>query len=136
MSNWDYTEEGHPARNFETGRFLKGHIPHNKGKKWSEWMDGRKAKKVLRIGARNLKGRPDIGGWNARKIVAVRETDGKWWCFESAAKAALITGLIRRNITRCCQGKAKHCGAFRWFYWDDEHWAKLVKEYESIQQSI
>ena len=112
-------------RNYLTGRFLKGHIPHNKGKGWSEWMDGRKAKKVLRIGMKNLKGRSDIGGWNKRPVVAVLE-DGRYFYCESASKAAEITGLVRRNITHCCQGKRKHCGRFRWFYFDDDAWIKLV----------
>lgn len=132
MSNWDLTSDGRPARNYMNGRFLKGHIPHNLGKPWTEWMDGRKAKKVLRIGALNLKGRTDLGGWNARKVVALRESDGKWWIFSSAAKAAEITGLNRRNITRCCQQKSKHCGKFRWFYEDDNSWYDIVKQYEQI----
>lgn len=34
-----------PTRNKKNGRFLKNHKPHNKGKRWSEWMDGRKKKK-------------------------------------------------------------------------------------------
>ena len=132
MSNWDLTAEGYPARNYANGRFLKGHIPHNRGKKWSEWMDGRKAKKVMRIGMLNLKGRSDIGGWNARKVVAVREAEGKWWAFSSATKAAEVTGTISRNIIRCCQKKCKHCGAFRWFYWEDNEWPQIVKSHEQI----
>ena len=126
MSDWDFTEDGHPSRNYQNGRFLKGHIPHNKGKKWSEWMDGRKTKKVLRIGMQNLKGRSDIGGWNARKVVAILESDGRWWVFSSAAKAGRITGLQSRNIIRCCQGKCKHCGRYRWFYWNEDGWVKIV----------
>lgn len=122
----ELTAEGRPARNFQTGTFLKGHIPHNKGKKWSEWMDMRKAKKILRIGMKNLKGRSDIGGWNKKPVVAITP-DGRWFYFESAANAERITGLIRRNITRCCQGKCKHCGRFRWFYFDSNEWIKLVK---------
>ena len=37
-----YVEPVWTGRNAVTGRFLKGNTPHNKGKKWSEWMDGRK----------------------------------------------------------------------------------------------
>lgn len=123
----ELTAEGRPARNFKTGTFLKGHIPHNKGKKWSEWMDMRKARKIIRIGMKNLnKGRSDIGGWNKRPVVAVT-ADGRWFPFDSAADAARKTGLIRRNISHCCQGKRKHCGRFRWFYFDSNEWIKLVK---------
>lgn len=53
-----------PQYNPTNGQFLKGHIPHNKGKKWSEWMDGRKRAKVLRIAKKNLRGNPNIGGVN------------------------------------------------------------------------
>lgn len=121
----ELTAEGRPARNFQNGTFLKGHIPHNKGKKWAEWMDMRKAKKILRIGMKNLKGRSDIGGWNKKPVVAIT-LDGRWFYFESAANAERITGLIRRNITRCCQGKCKHCGKFQWFYFNDDKWLKLI----------
>ena len=62
----------YPQYNAINGRFLKGHVPHNKGKKWEEWMDMRKAKRVLRIGMKNLrKGNPDIPGWNKKKVVSV-----------------------------------------------------------------
>jgi hypothetical protein len=121
----ELTAEGRPARNFQNGTFLRGHIPHNKGKKWAEWMDMRKAKKILRIGMKNLKGRSDIGGWDKKPVVAIT-LDGRWFYFESAANAERITGLIRRNITRCCQGKCKHCGKFQWFYFNDDKWLKLI----------
>lgn len=133
MSNWDYTDDGRIARNLQNGRFLKGHIPHNRGKKWAEWMDGRKQQKVRRIGLKNLegKGRMDLGGWNARKVVALR-SDGKPFIFISASEAARVTGLIGRNIIRCCQGKCKHCGKFRWFYWESDEWVKIARENEQI----
>ena len=35
-----------PERNLVNGRFLKGHTPHNKGKKWADYMDMRKAKRI------------------------------------------------------------------------------------------
>ena len=45
--SWElYIEKEVPKRNAVNGRFLKGHVPHNKGKKWIEWMDMRKAKKI------------------------------------------------------------------------------------------
>jgi hypothetical protein len=95
-------------------------------------MDMRKAKRILRIGMKNLRGRMDIGGWNARKVVAIRESDGRWWVFSSITKAAEVTGLVRRNITRCCQGKAKHCGKYRWFYWESDEWVKIARKHEQI----
>lgn len=35
-------------RNAINGRFLKGSIPHNKGKKWKDYVDGRKKRKMLK----------------------------------------------------------------------------------------
>lgn len=122
----ELTKEGYPARNLRTGTFLKGHIPHNKGRKWTDWMDMRKARKVLRIGMKNLKGRSDIGGWNKKPVVVVTQ-DGRWGVFESAASAARKTGLTRRNIAHCCEGKRKHCGGLRWFFFDSDEWIKLIK---------
>ena len=70
-------------RNPHTGRFLKNSIPHNKGKSWSEWMDGRKKRKILK----NLqhKGNPNLAGANAKTIVGVK--NGKFCVFESSEDA-------------------------------------------------
>ena len=109
------------------GRFLKGHTPHNKGKKWEEWMDMRKAKKVIRIGTMNLRPNMNIGGWNKKKVVSV-DADGAWKLYSSAVAAAEATGNIRRNISHCCQGKRKRCGGLRWFYWESDEWIKLINK--------
>lgn len=91
------------------GTFAKGHIPHNKGKKWSEWMDGRKARRVRRGLKRT--GRIDIGGWNKKPIIAMK--DGKEYWFESAASAARTLNLISRNIRSVANGKRNHCGGWK-----------------------
>ena len=62
---------GHLARNPRNGRFLKGVIPFNKGKKWSEYLDPATAERCLRAGLKNLHGRMDIGGWNKRPVMAI-----------------------------------------------------------------
>jgi hypothetical protein len=123
----DQSEFSRPQYNLLNGQFLKGHVPHNKGKKWSEWMDMRKAKKIIRIAKQNLKPNMNLGGHNRREVVLVTD-DGRWVCFESAAKAAELTNLCRRNISHCCQGKRKKCGKYRWFYFDDDQWTKLVNK--------
>ena len=114
--------------NRQNGQFLKGHIPHNKGKKWTDYMDMRKAKRVIRIGMKNLqRGNPDIGGWNKRKVVAITDS-GEWYGFNSAAEASRKFGLCRENISKCCAGKRKKCGPYRWFFFDDDSWLKLVDQ--------
>lgn len=76
-----------PERNPLNGRFNKVHVPHNKGKKWIEWMDRRKHKKVLKIGINNLKkGRKNICGWNKKPVIMI-EKDGKHTYFESLSEA-------------------------------------------------
>lgn len=107
------------------GQFLKGHIPHNKGKKWSEWMDGRKQKKVIRIGTKNLRRRYDIGGWNKRAVIMICE-DGSHFYFESSFAAERSTGICARNIRFCCNKKRKHAGKCRWFWFDDPEVINLI----------
>lgn len=119
-----------PQHNFLNGQFLKGHEPHNKGKKWCEWMDMRKAKRIIRIAKQNLKPNMNLGGHNKKKVVLITE-DGRWFCFESATKAAEILNLCRRNITHCCQGKRKKCGKYQWFYFEDDTWTRLIKNDQS-----
>lgn len=107
------------------GQFLKGHVPHNKGKKWEEWMDMRKAKKIIRIAKQNLRPNMNLGGWNKKKVVSVSE-NGTWKLYSSAASAAEATGNFSSNISQCCRGKRKHCGGLRWFYWDSDEWITLI----------
>lgn len=50
-------------RNAVNGRFLKGIIPHNKGKKWSDYIDGRKKRKMLKgLELGRNQGNPKIAG--------------------------------------------------------------------------
>lgn len=96
------------------GQFLKGHIPHNKGKKWSEWMDMRKAKKIKRIGMMNLHGRKDIGGWNACPIFAIGNDGNTVGWFASSNDAERKTGICARNIISVLNGKRKTAGGYKW----------------------
>lgn len=121
----ELTDKGYPARNARNGRFLKGHIPHNRGKSWEEWMDMRKARRIKRVAMQNLKPNLNIGGWNKKKVVAVTD-EGKWYGFNSATEAAEKLNLCRRNISHCCEGKRQRCGGFRWFFFEDDQWIKLV----------
>ena len=108
------------------GQFNKGHKPFNKGLKWTDYMDMRKAKRVKRIGLLNLKGRSDIGGWNKKPVIGIK--DGRFVVFESATKAALLLNIQRRNISNCCEGKRKRCGGVLWFFENDYNkWKTLIK---------
>lgn len=121
-----YIEPKRANKNVLTGRFVKGCVPHNKGKKWSEWMDGRKCKKVLN----NLQrvGNPNLAGWNARKVVGLK--DGKFRIFKSCSDAGRQLGIQQRNINSCCNKKRKTAGGFLWYFEDDNEW---IKEHNGTQ---
>lgn len=124
----DNSEFKRPKYNLLNGQFLKGNEPYTKGKPWSEWMPKRAQKKILKNldKVRPKGGNPNLGGHNRRKVVCIN-ADGEWVTYKSATAAAQILSLERRNICSCCLGKRKHCGGYRWFYWDDDSWIKLVK---------
>ena len=98
--------------NKQNGQFLKGHEPHNKGKKWSEWMSKRGQRKV-RKGWQNVldhrpKSRPDTAGRCRKQVIAVTD-DGRWYHFGYVGAAAqwlqdrLGIACNRENIGRCCR---------------------------------
>ena len=120
-----------PTRNAR-GQFLQGITPHNKGKKWSDWIDGRKHRRILKnLG--NRKGNPDLPGANRKTIIAVK--DGRIvGVFESAKQAAnkitagnLNEKSVRRNINHCCNKKRKKCMGFMWFFEKDDDILNYVK---------
>ena len=123
-----YLEPIRMTRNPVNGKFLKGHVPHNKGKKWSDYMDMRKAKRIKRIAKKNLKYNYNIGGWNKKKVIGIK--DGKIiGVFNSAHDAAKRLGLIRRNISHCCRGERNHCGGIRWFFESEINlWVKFLQK--------
>ena len=93
--------------NKQTGRFLKGHVPANKGKKWSEYM-GKRAQKRCAKGWKNLdlhrnkNGRADTAGRCRKQVVAVMD-DGSWMLFPYIGPAAEWVGGSRENVGRCCR---------------------------------
>jgi hypothetical protein len=94
--------------NKHTVRYLKGHEPHNKGKKWSDYM-GKRAQKRAMKGWKNLdlhrnkNGRPDTAGRCRKQVVAVMD-DGRWLVFPYVGAAAQWLGNCNReNISRCCR---------------------------------
>jgi hypothetical protein len=103
-----------PQYNPTNGQFLKGHVPHNKGKKWEDYMDMRKAKRVIRIAKQNLKPNMNIGGWNRKAVVALDMEGNIAGWFASAMDAEKKTGICKRNINSVCNGKRKHAGGFKW----------------------
>lgn len=114
-----------PNRNLENGRFLKGNVPHNKGKKWADYMDMRKARRIKRIAVKNLVHKGQCAGWNARPVVAI-DNGRLAGVFPSSEEAGRKSGITARNIRHCCDKKRKRAGGYRWFWEDDNEWCNLV----------
>ena len=88
------------------GQFLKGHVPHNKGKKWSQYMGKRMQKRAAK-GWKNLDKyrptkRPDTEGRCRKAVIAVTD-DGRWFYFSYIGTAAEWVGGSRENVGRCCR---------------------------------
>ena len=113
-----YLEPERPKRNLLNGQFFKGNVPHNKGKKWDEWMSKKGQKKVKRIIHKHLphKGNPNLAGWNARPIFALDDEGNTVGWFKSSNDAERKVGICSRNIRSVLEGKRKHAGGYRWIY--------------------
>ena len=135
-----------PDYNLKTGQFKKGHVPYNKGKKWSEYMTKRAQKRCAK-GWKNLDKfrpttRPDTSGRCRRPIIAVMD-DGKWLFIPDAVRAHQWLGKgTRENIGRCCRcneerrvnkktGKVntdhRYTG-IRFYFDSDSEWMKKIKQ--------
>lgn len=94
------------GRNAVTGRFMKGHVPANKGKKWSEYLSKSKQRRCAK-GWKNLdlyrcKGGGPNAGRAKKQVVAVMD-DGRWTVFPFVRAAAEWCGGSRENVGRCCR---------------------------------
>ena len=133
-----------PKRNAVTGRFMKGHTPANKGKKWSEYMSKRAQKRAAK-GWKNLdkyrpKTRPDNAGRIRKQVIAVMD-DGAWLYFSSVSSAAAWIGRMQENVGRCCRlNQSRHVNRFtgkvntdhrylgvRFYFEDDDIWTTKIK---------
>lgn len=127
------------------GRFLKGHTPHNKGKKWNEWA-GKRAQKRMAKGWKNLDKyrpttRPDTAGRCRKMIIAVRD-DGSWCCLPYIGAAGVWVGGNRENVRRCCQfNQRRHVNrktgkintdhrymGIRFYFESDPIWMEKIKQ--------
>lgn len=131
-----------PVRNTINGRFTKGYIPHNKGKKWDDFMS-KEAQQRASAGWVNLRKyriRPENSGRAKRKVVAI-DDDGRWIVFKHVRFAAYSLGGNSSNVSRCCRFNAsrhvnkktgkvntdhKYMG-YRLYFEDDINWLKKIK---------
>lgn len=122
-----YIAPERPTRNLVNGRFLKGHIPFNKGRKWSDYLDGRKKKKILKNLSLGRNGNSFIAGNNAKQVIAIKDKR-LIAVYPSSNAAERKTGICSRNIRSCCSGKRKHAGGYECFFENDNQWLNKVNQ--------
>lgn len=103
-----------PQYNPTNGQFLKGHVPHNRGKKMKDYLDEETIKRIKEVGIKNLKPNLKVCGWNKKAIIAMDDDNKILGWFSSSCDAEKKTGICARNIRQTCNGKRKHAGGFKW----------------------
>ena len=118
-------------RSLEGGRFKKGHVPWNKGRKGWTTDDPEKRKAALENMKLGQKGHHSRGGDYCAKPVVCYDADGAYLaCFHSITHAALAMGIERRNIAFVCAGRRNLAGGYQWRYAEiiDFHGTKVVRK--------
>lgn len=126
------------GRNLKTGRYMKGHIPANKGKKWSEYLSKRTQRRCAKGWKnldlyRNKNGRSVNAGRRRRQVVAVMD-DGSFRVFPFILAAAEYVGGKRENVGRCCRLNGKRTAntdhrykGVRFYYESENVWLSKIK---------
>lgn len=130
-----YIEPEWTGRNRVNGRFLKGHVPANKGKKWNEFMSKRSQKRSAK-GWSNLdkyRVRPATAGRPKKPVIALTD-DGDFICFPFVGAAAKWCGGFRENVARCCRQNEttantdhKYLG-YRFYFEEGSVWLDKIKK--------
>lgn len=133
-----YIPQERAVRNAQTGQFLPGSTPHNKGKHWSDYM-GKRAQKRAARGWQNIAdhrgpgntGR--LGEQSQTQVVAVGYR-GNWLVFPSCTKAAEWVGSTASNISRCCRWNKERrktadykVKGIRFYYENDNIWTTKIQ---------
>lgn len=144
-----------PERNLRTGKFLKGHEPHNKGVAgWQKTLPKRTQRRIAKgwvnVEKYRCASRPDTACRSRKKVVAITD-DGKFRIFDYLGAAAEWVGGIRENVGRCCRsnmskreckhdwrpGQTKGAGrvntdhkylGIRFYFFDDPAWWNKVRD--------
>lgn len=122
-----YIEPIRPTINKKNGQFLKGHEPFNKGKKWIDYLPEDKIERMKKqILSLSGGGRKDIGGWNKKAVVAIK--NGEFYgYFESCVSAADKLQVQRRNVSHVANGKRKRCGGYEFYFESDfDKWNERI----------
>ena len=94
-----------------TGTFIKGHSPHNKGKKAKNYMSEQSYNKMLK-GLRRT-GNKDIWKERLKPIIAIKD---KETLFESSEHAARVLGVDGSNIRKVLRNQRKTVSGYKFKY--------------------
>ena len=109
IDNYELRTGYQPRRQHESnGRFAKGSVPFNKGRKWSEWMREDMQAKVKAIGVKNLTHRAKKGdaGTCHKPVIAI-DPEGRMSRHIDIKSASEHFHIGRENIGRCCRYNRK-----------------------------
>jgi hypothetical protein len=112
-----------PTRNLVNGRFLKGHTPHNKGKKLkfhSRWSKRRCLKNLEK--GRSMPHKTG-GGTNKKAVVAIK--DGKLvGRYDSVISAGEKLNITASHISDVCLKKKGHktVRGYKMYFESDNDW--------------
>lgn len=132
-----YIEPERKSYNPTNGQFLKGHVPHNKGKRWSDYMGKRKQKRASK-GWTNIiehrgPGNICLAEQSKTQVIAVGR-NGDWLIFPSCTEAAKWCGSTASNVSRCCRWNQcghKHtdykCKGVRFYYEKENTWINKIQ---------
>lgn len=107
-----YLPPKRPERN-KKGQFVKGLVPHNKGKNAKEYVS---PESLVRMLSTLKKGN---GGNNKKPVIAMDDTGEVVGWFESTVDAARKMGVTSASIRASIYGLCKHCKGFVWKYEED-----------------
>lgn len=108
MSSWELNLGPEYIQPKRKGRFKKGHVPYNKGKKWDDYLPKEMQTKYLKHLKRVQfkKGhpsyRPETAGRPKKKVIAVYD-DGRFVVIPSIKKAADLMGVTSDSIYYTCK---------------------------------
>lgn len=126
------------GRDMTNGRFLKGHVPYTKGKRWCEYMSKRAQRRCAK-GWKNLevhRGKVHPNAGRPKKSVVALDEQGNWAVFPSLKHAAEWCSGKWENIFRCCRQNSlhkentdHHYKGFRFYFETDDQWICKIKDY-------
>ena len=137
MSTELYIERENTHRNPTNGHYTKGHVPHNKGRRWNEYLGLEQQKKILAAATWNLRNhlhdpRPATAERCRKPLIGLTD-DGNVRYFSHAQAAANWIVGSRACVNRCCRLNASHgtntdhrYKGIRFYFENDDNWTKKI----------